>query len=138
MERITLDEASRDLGGLIDGLASRGTTIEVERNDCVIATIVPATPAPRKICRSMKDFIGLLNSLPPLGDDAEAFEQDIAYAQRQLQSVQSPLPSSGMTMMEFGEFLASLPSLGDDSEAFERDIEEMRNFHLPETDPWQS
>ena len=92
MERITLDEASRDLGGLIDGLASRGTTIKVERNDCVIATIVPVTPTPRQICRSMKDFIGLLNSLPPLGDD-DAFEQDIADVQRQLPSRSEPWDS---------------------------------------------
>ncbi|GEM_PF-630306 len=92
MERITIDDASRDLGGLIDSLASRGTTIEVERNECVIATIVPVTPTPRKICRSMKDFIGLLNSLPPLGDD-NAFEQDIADAQRQLPSRTEPWDS---------------------------------------------
>jgi len=92
MERITIDDASRDLGGLIDSLASRGTTIEVERNECVIATIVPVTPTPRKICRSMKDFIGLLNSLPPLGDD-NAFEQDIANAQRQLPSRTEPWDS---------------------------------------------
>ncbi len=93
MERITLDEASRDLGGLIDSLAYRGTTIEVERNNFVIATIVPATPTPRKICRSMRDFIDLLNSLPPLGDDAEEFEQDIADAQRQLPSRTEPWDS---------------------------------------------
>ncbi|MCX7406933.1 MAG: hypothetical protein NTZ32_02515 [Planctomycetales bacterium] len=92
MERITIDDASRDLGGLIDSLASRGTTIEVERNECVIATIVPVTPTPRKICRSMKDFIGLLNSLPPLGED-NAFEQDIADAQRQLPSRTEPWDS---------------------------------------------
>ena len=92
MERITIDDASRDLGGLIDSLASRGTTIEVERNECVIATIVPVTPTPRKICRSMKDFIGLLNSLPPLGED-HAFEQDIADAQRQLPSRTEPWDS---------------------------------------------
>ena len=92
MERITIDDASRDLGGLIDSLASRGTTIEVERNACVIATIVPVTPTPRKICRSMKDFIGLLNSLPPLGED-NAFEQDIADAQRQLPSRTEPWDS---------------------------------------------
>lgn len=92
MERITIDDASRDLGGLIDSLALRGTTIEVERNECVIATIVPVTPTPRKICRSMKDFIGLLNSLPPLGDD-NAFEQDIADAQMQLPSRTEPWDS---------------------------------------------
>lgn len=92
MERITIDDASRDLGGLIDSLASRGTTIEVERNECVIATIVPVTPTPRKVCRSMKDFIGLLNSLPPLGED-NAFEQDIADAQRQLPSRTEPWDS---------------------------------------------
>lgn len=92
MERITIDDASRDLGGLIDSLASRGTTIEVERNECVIATIVPVTPTPRQICRSMKDFIGLLNSLPPLGED-NAFEQDIADAQRQLPSRTEPWDS---------------------------------------------
>ncbi len=137
MERITLDEASRDLGGLIDSLASRGTTIEVERDECIIATIVPAKPTPPHICRTMNDFAELLNSLPRLGEDAEVFERDIADAQYQLHSSQGPLPSSGMTMMEFGEFLASLPSLGDDSEAFERDIAEMRNFYLPEVDAWQ-
>ncbi len=46
-------------------------------------------------------------------------------------------PSSGMTMVEFGEFLKSLPDLGEDAEAFARDIEEARNSYLPETDPWE-
>ena len=78
MERITIDEASRDLGGLIDSLASRGITIEVERDECVIATIVPVKPTPPHICRTMNDFAELLNSLPSLGDDSEAFERDIA------------------------------------------------------------
>ncbi len=90
MERMTVDEARRQFESIVDRVDAEGVTVELERDDRVVARLVPG------------------------------------------------IPSSGMTMMEFGEFLASLPSLGDDSEAFERDIEEMRNFHLPEADPWQS
>ena len=93
MERISIDEASRDLGGLIDKLASRGVTIEVERDERVIATIVPASPTPRKVCRTMNDLAELLNSLPRLGDDADDFERDIREARQQLPSRTEPWES---------------------------------------------
>ena len=70
--------------------------------------------------------------------DAEGLTVELERDHRVVARLVPGIPSSGMTMMEFGEFLASLPSLGDDSEAFERDIEEMRTFQLPERDPWQS
>jgi len=63
----------------------------------------------------------------------------VAEPERQSQADQNPPgnPTSGMTMLEFGEFLMSLPDLGEDAEAFALDIEEARNSYLPETDPWE-
>ena len=63
----------------------------------------------------------------------------VTEPERQSQADQNApdIPTSGKTMLEFGEFLKSLPDLGEDAEAFARDIEEARNSYLPETDPWE-
>ena len=135
MERMTVEEATRDFPALVHRVCEERVTIDIEQDHEAIIRLTPIrTKRPVMAC----DLNELFASLPSLGDDAEVFARDIADAQAQLQSAQRPLPSSGMSMMEFGKFLALLPSLGDDSEAFERDIEEMRNFYLPEVDPWQS
>ena len=77
MERVNIAEARRDIDGLIDQIAARGVSIQLERDECVIATIGPSKPANRKVCQTMDDLAALLNSLPRLGDDAEAFERDL-------------------------------------------------------------
>ena len=80
MERVSIAEARRDLDGLIDRITARGESIQLERDECVIATIVPTPPANRKVCQTMDDLAALLNSLPRLGDDAEAFARDVEEA----------------------------------------------------------
>lgn len=79
MERISIAEASRDFRAVVDRV-KQGMAIEVEDNELVVATITPAPPIPPRVCRTMNDLAALLNSLPDLGDDAEAFARDIEEA----------------------------------------------------------
>ena len=79
MERISVAEASRDFRAVVDRV-KQGIAIELEDNELIVATISPAPPTPPRVCRTMNDLAALLNSLPDLGDDAEAFARDIEEA----------------------------------------------------------
>ncbi len=79
MERISVAEASQDFRAVVDRV-KQGMAIELEDHELVVATITPAPPTLPRVCRTMNDLAALLNSLPDLGDDAEAFARDVEEA----------------------------------------------------------
>lgn len=79
MDRISLREAERDFSVLIDRVYTQGVSIELERDNKVIARITPAGPSSPLKVRDLNKF---LESLPKLREDAEAFANDLQAVRR--------------------------------------------------------
>ena len=74
MPRITVAEAARDFSNLVERVYTEGISVELERDEKIIARITPAGPSsPLKV----RDLNAFLKALPKLGDDAEAFSDDV-------------------------------------------------------------
>ncbi len=72
--RISVADAEREFSTLVDRVYSEGISIELERDDQVIAQLAPAAlRSPLKV----RDLNAFLASLPKLGDDTEAFLRDL-------------------------------------------------------------
>ncbi len=74
MERVNVTQAARNFSDLLNRVYYQGISVELERNNKVIARIVPAEPTAKL---QAKDLPAFLASLPSLGDDAEAFARDV-------------------------------------------------------------
>ena len=81
MDRITVAEAARDFSALVDRIYSEGTSVELERDEHVVACLSPVRP---QSGLKVRDLTAFLQSLPNLGDDAEAFSEDIRAIRREL------------------------------------------------------
>ena len=81
MDRITVAEAARDFSALVDRVYSEGTSVELERDEHVIACLSPMRP---QSALKVRDLAAFLQALPNLGDDAVAFSEDIRAIHRQL------------------------------------------------------
>jgi antitoxin (DNA-binding transcriptional repressor) of toxin-antitoxin stability system len=79
MQRMTVAEAERDLSRLVDRVHSEGISIELEREDKVVACLGPAGPPSSLKVQELNAF---LEKLPKLDDDAEAFSDDIRAIRR--------------------------------------------------------
>ncbi len=87
MQRITVTEAERDFAKLVNRVYSEGINVELERGDKVIARLTPAGPrSPLKV----QDLNTFLASLPKLGDDAEAFSENIRAIRRDFPTEANP------------------------------------------------
>jgi antitoxin (DNA-binding transcriptional repressor) of toxin-antitoxin stability system len=87
MERMTVAEAGRDLGKLVERVYSEGISIELEQGDRIVARLTPGgSPPPLKV----RDLNAFLQSLPPLGDDAGAFADDVRASRRQFPAEGTP------------------------------------------------
>jgi antitoxin (DNA-binding transcriptional repressor) of toxin-antitoxin stability system len=74
MERVGLADAERHFSELVERVYSEGIVVELDRGDRVVARISPARPtSPLKV----RDLNAFLQSLPRLGEDAEAFREDL-------------------------------------------------------------
>ncbi len=89
MHRITVAEAERDFVNLVNRVYSEGIPVELERGDEVVAHLTPATPRSRLKVRELKTF---LEGLPKLGEDSEAFLEDVRAVRREFPSEASPWP----------------------------------------------
>jgi hypothetical protein len=80
MERMTVPEAGRDFGNLVNRVCSEGISIELEQGDKVVARLTPEELPP-----SLKvgDLNAFLKSLPQLGNDAGAFDEDLCDIRHQ-------------------------------------------------------
>jgi len=74
MERISLSDAQRDLTDLVDRIVSLGVSVDLERDNRVVARISPVR-AESKL--KVRDFGEFLENLPRLGEDAESFSNDV-------------------------------------------------------------
>jgi antitoxin (DNA-binding transcriptional repressor) of toxin-antitoxin stability system len=72
MERISVVEAGRQFDELISRVSREGVTIELERDNQVIAQL---SPAGRRV--RVADLNRIFAELPSLGDDADSFARDV-------------------------------------------------------------
>ena len=90
MVRINADEAARQLDALLERVRKEGESFELARGDEVVARLVPAPSE-----RGGRDFDAvalteLFRQLPDLGDDAEAFAQDVESVRKSLLPLRDP------------------------------------------------
>jgi antitoxin (DNA-binding transcriptional repressor) of toxin-antitoxin stability system len=85
MNRISVAEAGRQFEDLIDRVTREGVTVELERDDQVVARL---SPAGRRLQAS--DLPRFFASLPSLGDDAEPFERDLERIRQELPRESDP------------------------------------------------
>ena len=87
MHRITIAEAERDFANLVNRVYSEGIPVELERGDEVIAHLTPAVPRSRL---KVGDLNAFLEGLPGLGEDADAFLDDMRAIRREFPSEADP------------------------------------------------
>ena len=87
MYRITVAEAERDFANLVNRVYSEGIPVELERGDEVIAHLTPAVPRSRLKVRELNAF---LERLPKVGEDADAFLDDLRTIRRDFPSEADP------------------------------------------------
>ncbi len=79
MERISVIDAGRQFDALISRVLRTGVTIELERDNQVIAQL---SPAGRRV--PVADLNRIFGSLPPLSDDADSFGRDVERVRREV------------------------------------------------------
>ena len=79
MERVSVADGIRNIESIVERVASEGVTVEFERDSRVIVRI---TPSMADIGPMASDLNELFASLPSLGDDAEAFANDVEEGRR--------------------------------------------------------
>jgi antitoxin (DNA-binding transcriptional repressor) of toxin-antitoxin stability system len=67
-------EAQKNFAQLVNKVYLEGISVDLERDDKVIARLTPAEPRSLLTVRDLKAFLA---NLPALGDDAEEFAQDV-------------------------------------------------------------
>lgn len=72
---MNLAEAQKDFTNLVNKVYSEGISVDLERDNQVIARLTPAMPHSPLSVGQLDAF---LRSLPPLGDDADQFANDIS------------------------------------------------------------
>ena len=74
MKTLTVEQAEKDFAHLVDQVYAEGISIDLQREDKVIARLTPAEPASGLTVGQLNAF---LRSLPALGNDAKQFAQDV-------------------------------------------------------------
>ncbi len=74
MERISVNDTEHDLTKLVDRVVSLGVSVDLERDQRVVARISPVRAESRL---KVRDFNAFLQGLPGLGDDAATFSKDV-------------------------------------------------------------
>ena len=87
VHRISVSEAERDFSSLIHQVCTQGVSVELERDNKVVARITPAGPSSPLQVRDLNKF---LESLPRLGDDAESFAEDQQSIRREVPAETNP------------------------------------------------
>lgn len=87
MERISVTQAARQFSDLLNRVFYQGTGFELERNNKVIARLLPAN-TPIKV--HTKDLNRLFAALPDLQEDAAAFADDVEAVRKELPTESEP------------------------------------------------
>jgi len=72
---INATQAVRSFSELLNEIKYNGTTYTIERSGKPIAELSPISPALGK--RILSELPSIISSLPKLGDDADAFAEDV-------------------------------------------------------------
>lgn len=67
-------EAEKNFATLVNKVYLEGISVDLERDDKVIARLTPVEP---RSALTIGELNAFLRSLPPLGDDAEKFAEDV-------------------------------------------------------------
>jgi antitoxin (DNA-binding transcriptional repressor) of toxin-antitoxin stability system len=71
---MNVTEAEKNFATLVNKVYAEGISVDLERDDKVIARLTPAEPPSMLTVGELNAF---LRGLPALGDDADAFAQDV-------------------------------------------------------------
>ncbi len=74
MAKMNVAEAEKNFAMLVNKVYVEGISVDLERDDKVIARLTPAEPYSPLTVGGLKEF---LRNLPLLGDDADAFAKDV-------------------------------------------------------------
>ena len=85
MERISVTEAGRQFDELIGRVSREGVTVELERDNRVVARL---SPAGHRV--QVADLNRVFASFPSLGDDADSFAQDLDRIRREVRQETDP------------------------------------------------
>ena len=77
MDSLSATDAARNFSDVLNRVAYRQETLEINRGGRAVARLVPAAPAEGVRASSLN---GLLLSLPSLDDDTGAFANDVRAA----------------------------------------------------------
>ena len=80
-------EAEKNFAKLVNRVYTEGISIDLERDDKVIARLTPAEPRSRV---TVGELNGFLRSLPRLGDDAATFAQDVRHIRAEFPAEVNP------------------------------------------------
>lgn len=87
MQRISVSDAERDLAALVDQVVSRGVSVDLERDNRVVARISPVRVESKL---KVGDLGAFLQNLPQLDDDAATFGKDVQDIRREFPPEASP------------------------------------------------
>ena len=85
MERISVTDAGHQFDELVNRVFRDGVTVELERDNHVIARLSPASPQVK-----VADLNRVFASFPSLGDDAESFAKDVKRIRRDVPQETDP------------------------------------------------
>jgi antitoxin (DNA-binding transcriptional repressor) of toxin-antitoxin stability system len=84
---VNIAEAEKHFAKLVDKVYREGISVDLERDQKVIARLTPAEPR-SKI--TVGDLNAFLRALPSLGDDADSFAKDIRAIRAEFPAEASP------------------------------------------------
>jgi len=80
-------EVEKNFANLVEKVYSEGITVDLERDERIIARLVPVEP---HATLTVGELAAFLRNLPPLGDDADAFGQDVRAIRTELAVESNP------------------------------------------------
>ena len=80
-------DAEKEFAKLVNKVYVEGISVDLERDNKVIARLTPADP---RSPLTLSELNAFLRNLPPLGDDADDFLQDIRAIRAEFPSEANP------------------------------------------------
>lgn len=84
---MNIAEAEKNFVKLVNQVYLEGISVDLERDDKVIARLTPAEPRSLLTVGELNTF---MRSLPSLGDDASAFTQDVRAIRAEFPAESNP------------------------------------------------
>ena len=84
---MNITEAEKNFAKLVDKVYTEGVSVDLERDNQVIARLTPAEPRSPLTVGELNAF---LRHLPALGDDADRFAQDVRAIRAEFRAEGNP------------------------------------------------